>query len=87
MGNTLFVCKCGDVSHQFVLTEFDDELDHVYIQIHLSDVGWFNRIQYAIKYILGKKSRFNSGAFGEIILGKDEISKLVEILLKYNKGN
>jgi hypothetical protein len=87
MENILFVCKCGDIDHQFVISEYDDDPENIYIQIHLSDVGIINRIKYAIKYILGKKSRFSSGSFGEIILGPKETSKLVGILLKDKEKN
>ncbi len=88
MENTLFVCECGDVEHQLIVS-FDPEEgfnDTIFFQIHLGNVGFLNRIKYAIKYILGKKSRYNSGAFSEVLLNKEQTARLIEVLQKHYEG-
>lgn len=83
--NTLFICQCGDVGHQMVISfDSDPDLsDIIWFQIHLSDVGLLNRIKYAIMYVLGKKSRYNNGAFGEILFDKSKTKELIETLTKH----
>ncbi len=85
MENTLFVCECGDVEHQLIVS-FDPEEgfnDTIFFQVHLGNVGLFNRIKYAIKYVLGKRSRYNSGAFSEVLLDKKQTKDLIDILKKH----
>ena len=79
MRRELFVCHCGDVSHQFVVSSFDDE-EEIYIEMHLSDVGFWNRLKYAFWYVLGKRSRYGCGAFGEVFLNKEQITHLIDVL-------
>jgi hypothetical protein len=80
--NQLFVCDCGDVDHQFIISFDEDEgfNDIIFLQIHLGNVGFWNRLKYSIRYLLGKKSRFNSGAFSEVLLDKGKTAKLIEVL-------
>jgi hypothetical protein len=80
MEHELFVCDCGDVSHQFIVTRFYDEYDYLYIEIHLSDVGFWRRLKYAFHYIFGQRSRFGDGAFGEVLLNKESTARLIEVL-------
>lgn len=81
----LFVCECGDVNHQFTIAHFEDDVfnNEIYIEIHLSDVGLWKRIKYAFQYVLGKRSKYNSGAFGEVLLDKKNTAKLIETLQDY----
>lgn len=93
--NHLFVCECGDVDHQFIIaeppTEWFDEFEdssELWVHIHLRrDLTWFQKLKYIILYILGKQSIY--GAFGEIILKKEQITRLRDIcndfLQKTNK--
>ena len=85
MERELFVCECEDVNHQFIITYFDDDVfnNEICIEIHLSDVGLWNRIKYAFHYVLGKRSRYSSGAFGEVLLNKEDTAKLIETLQNY----
>lgn len=83
MEHELFVCDCGDISHQFVISQFYDEYDYIdnlYVQVHLSDVGLWNRLKYAFHYVLGKRSRYGNGSFGEVLLNKENTARLIEIL-------
>lgn len=81
MEHELFVCNCNDVSHQFIITCFDD--DFITIETHLSNNGLWNRIKYAFCYILGKRSRYNGGAFGEVLLNKTQTAMMIETLKKH----
>ena len=69
----LFVCSCSDVEHQFVISKFSDEPE-LFIEVHLSDAGFFRRLLIGLKYIFGKKSKY--GAFEEIILNPEDIVRL-----------
>jgi hypothetical protein len=73
----LFVCACGDPEHQFIVSQFPNEAE-VYIFIHLDNLTFWQRLKYAVMYIFGKKSKY--GAFGEIILNKEEKNRLISVL-------
>lgn len=83
--NTLFVCDCGDVDHQFIVSyDPDEDFGHeVIVQIHLADVGFWNRVFYGLRYIFGKRSRYNRGAFGEVLLNKEQVKDLIETFTKH----
>lgn len=86
MRHELFVCSCGSVEHQFIITSFDDEdYDDLYVEVHLSDVGFWNRLKYAFKYILGKRYKYGSGAFSEILLNKEITARLIEVLQNHHR--
>jgi len=70
----LFICDCGDVEHQFIISHDSDDKE-IYISIHLASyMSFFQRTITAIKYIFGKKSIY--GAFDVIILNKNQIIEL-----------
>lgn len=73
----LFVCDCGDLEHQFVISKFPDE-NEIYISVHLSNLTFWKRLIIAVKYIFGKKSIY--GSFEEIILNQEEKKRLIKIL-------
>jgi hypothetical protein len=82
---TLFVCDCGDVSHQMIIS-FDDDPDFndtIFLEIHLTDIGFWRRLKYSIQYLLGKKSRYNGGGFSEVLLNKEKTALLIEALQKH----
>jgi hypothetical protein len=74
----LFICDCGDVEHQFIISH-DTEDKEIYISVHLSSyMSFFKRIITAVKYIFGKKSKY--GAFDIVILNKNQIIELKDFL-------
>ena len=82
MTRRLFVCDCGSLEHQFVVSCFndDDDIDDwVYVSIHLAPVAWYKRVWEAVKYVMGKRSRY--GAFEEMILGEESCQELGTVLL------
>ena len=89
MEQQLFVCDCGDVSHQFILSwypEDGDWSDELYIQIHLNQSnGFWKRLWHGIKYVFGYKCRF--GAFDEILLDKNSAARLRNSLDEFVQFN
>jgi hypothetical protein len=83
--NKLFVCDCGSLEHQFVINYDPDPgwNDHIYVNIHLSKKKFWNRVQYAVKYILGHQCDY--GAFQEILLDKKTTEKLAAVLSTHAK--
>ena len=58
--NKLFVCECGSIEHQVILThnKKDNEL---YLSIHLTNYrNIFKRIIVAIKYIFCYKCKYGN---------------------------
>lgn len=79
MEHKILICECSNTEHQLVFSSFEDE-STVYVSIHLSKHGFFERLKYAIKYIFGHQC--NYGAFQEILLSKKHIPQLKEIIEK-----
>jgi hypothetical protein len=77
MDNDLFVCVCGDLSHQLIVSK-DKEESEVIVTIHLTSLPFLERVKVAFKYLLGNQSKY--GAFEEVILSQVETNKLVEKL-------
>ena len=82
----LFVCDCGDIEHQFVVSCFDppEDDEFVYIHIHLTPMNFWRRLKTAVQYALGRQSRF--GAFGEILLTQQQCLQLSELLAQQARG-
>lgn len=89
MEQELFVCDCGDVSHQFIVSWYPDDEDWndlLYVQIHLNQsYNFWKRLWHGIKYILGYKCRF--GAFDEILVNKHDAMHLRNSLDRFIKAN
>jgi len=76
-------CKCGTVEHVLRFTwDPDPDWDEICVDVHLQyHYGFFKRLWYGIKYILGFKSRY--GQFDEAILSYEEVEKLRDICNKW----
>jgi len=87
MEHELFVCMCGDPSHQFVVSKFipdegeditDDDWD-LFISVKLNrDYNIFRRIWIAFKYVFSMSCKY--GDFNEVILNKSGREKLIKTL-------
>jgi hypothetical protein len=79
---TLFVCQCEDVHHQMVISFDDDPMfnDTIWVEIHLTDIGFWRRLKYGISYIFGQRSKIGHGAFAEILLNKQKTKSLIDKL-------
>lgn len=72
----IILCECGSLEHQFAIS-FDAEYQEMYINVHLSKKSFISRFIHAVKYVFGYQSKY--GAFDEIILRKDKITKCRDI--------
>ena len=78
MEKTLFVCACNSTEHQIVFTSFEDEVSkEVFVEIHLTQKSFWNRLKHGIKYIFGYQCKY--GAFDEIILNDTHAAQLRNI--------
>ena len=73
-----FFCSCGANEHFFILTEFEDDKEFIYLSVYLSHVGFFSRIVNALKYVFGYKSKY--GEFTEICLDRSTQSRIKAFL-------
>lgn len=76
----VIICDCGDVEHQIAIYHWseDDEFlpSEFSFQPHLTTYkNVFQRLWYAIKYVLGYKSKY--GAFDEMLLTENDIEQIV----------
>lgn len=81
MKKTLFLCRCGSLEHSFVVIA--DEHDLLF-EVHLSPLPFRQRVINAVKYILGKRSRY--GDFEEIILDPEDALDLGDKLVEWASG-
>lgn len=86
MEQQFIVCNCGHIEHLIVLTfdptESESKYQEMYLEVFLNPHrNFFVRIWYAIKYIFGYRSKY--GHFDEVVLGKNQVSKLMDFLTKF----
>ncbi len=79
----IFVCECQSLDHIFGVW-YDEELNMLYIEPHLTKRSLKDRILYAINYIFGGQSRY--GAFDEVIFDPKDCDKLIEYLQKIKQN-
>lgn len=84
----LFICQCGDPSHQFIITtDNDPNIRGAFVSVHLNrEHNIFKRIWNAFKYVFGKRSIY--GDFDEIVINPEDAGRLQKIVdfLKENKN-
>jgi hypothetical protein len=81
MKRTLFVCQCYSIEHSFVISA--DEED-VFIEIHLASAPFWTRVKNAVRYVLGRKSKW--GDFEEILLSPGQALDLGDKLMEWAGG-
>lgn len=73
----LFVCKCGDVSHQLILNTLETEENdkkEVYAAFHLENYGFWNRVNNAVRYVLGINPK--GVAFDDLLFRPEDADRL-----------
>lgn len=71
----LFLCQCHDVSHQLVLSTFDDDDEkNVYCSFHLDNYGLWRRIKSACLYLFGNERK--DGDFDPMIMRPEDSERL-----------
>ena len=72
-----FICSCGAHEHQINFW-YERDYNSVYVYMHLARYGFFKRLWFGIRYILGVKSRH--GEFPEIIIDHNDSQRLIDFL-------
>lgn len=81
MKRTLFLCRCFSIEHSFVVSADEEDL---FIEVHLASLPFWGRVRSAIRYILGRKSKW--GDFEEILLSPEQALDLGYELIEWSKG-
>lgn len=81
MNRTLFSCACTSLEHMVVLEE---DVDNLYLAIHLSPLPFTQRVKNALRYVLGRRCKY--GDFEEIILSPDTAIELGDKLTEWAQG-
>lgn len=77
----LFICQCGDPSHQFIISADKETSDDrcAFISVHLNrEHNIFRRIWTATKYVFGKRSIY--GDFDEVIIKPEDADRLMQVV-------
>jgi hypothetical protein len=80
-------CECMTPDHHFRMMYFEDDIDEtwpipeLYVSVYLSDVGFFERLWYGIKYIFGFKCKY--GAFEEVVISPKKAKWIRDFLNFY----
>lgn len=82
----LLICEASSSEHQIILKYFEsDDQPFVYVDVHLVEMNFWDRLKHAIGYVLGYKSKF--GAYDEIVLGPEHIKNLEEVIAHIKKAD
>ena len=75
----LFVCRCHDIHHQFIIRTVDfDKHPEIYVSVFLYRYDFFKRLVNGIKYIFGHRSVF--GYFDEVIIRPEDAPRLQKVV-------
>jgi hypothetical protein len=81
MKRTLFVCQCFSIEHSFVVSA---DKEDVFIEVHLAALPFWTRVEHAISYVMGRKSKW--GDFEEILLDPATALDLGDKLTEWASG-
>lgn len=78
----LFVCDCGDINHQFVVTVNENQGDKdVFLDVRLNRyLSFWGRLRNAVRYLLKLSPPCRFGDYDCIILNKSHIDGLERIV-------
>jgi hypothetical protein len=82
-----FLCECNSPEHQLLFSRWAPEegagYGNLYVQFHLCRKGvrWWRRIWYAIRYMLGRDSRY--GAWCEFCLRPEDAERMRDMLNRF----
>lgn len=78
------LCECGMPEHQIIL-EFESpanpDFNSLTIYANLNPLPVFTRLGNAIRYLLGKRSRY--GDFAEVLVDPDRVVPMIDFLESY----
>lgn len=87
MKDELIICECGSAEHQMVL-RYDDDKElgrQVFVEIHLVNKRWYERLWMGIKYIFGYKCCY--GNFEGMILSPKHARQVYDLYMFLNRPN
>lgn len=79
MKDEILICDCSSAEHKMVL-RYDDDKNlgrMVYVEIHLVNKRWYERLWVGIKYILGYKCCY--GNFEEMVLSSKHARQIYNL--------
>ena len=82
METKFYTCSCLSLEHLFCIT---CDQEDCFISIHLAKKGFLDRLFHAIKYIFGYRCKY--GDFEEIIVKKENVKEIIDILQKYQQSS
>lgn len=75
MKRQLYICSCYSAEHQMIFNPSPEESEKtIYVHFNLVKRPFFQRLKYALKYVLGYQSKY--GAFDELVLDQDHSKQL-----------
>lgn len=74
-------CSCSTPEHT---VRFAKDEDFLYMTFFLDGGPWHRRLWNAVRYLFGYKCRY--GHFDEVVLGREEVERLVGILRKFHEN-
>ena len=85
MEREVLICQCESLEHQVTFSYLEGVKDgDVYMEVHLTPLGFWQRVVNGIKYIFGHSSKY--GDFDDMILKKEDVWKL-EKIVEYLKNS
>lgn len=87
MNHELFVCVCGNLNHELIVTSFNhDENDEFSLAVTVrlnSNPSFWSRLRDAIRYACGTLTPADSLA--DIYLNKEQVKQLITVLRAHQK--
>ncbi|MFA5166641.1 MAG: hypothetical protein WC449_05150 [Candidatus Paceibacterota bacterium] len=81
----ILVCSCNGLEHIIRFSNYFEcgDPEEVVVDFHLAKKPFLQRVVYAVKYVFGYQSKY--GAFDEILLDVESVSRLQEFLTEFQK--
>lgn len=76
-----FECDCGDMDHILRVSYYKEDTEEMYVEIHLRQKTFLQRVWHGVKYIFGFRSRY--GDFDEFLWAPETARKYRAFIDKY----
>ena len=80
-----YECECSSIEHILRMTYFNDtssdDLDFLYVEVHLKSKPFFQRLWRGIRYIFGFRSRY--GDFDEFCWSPETAKRFADHCQEY----
>lgn len=74
-------CSCSTPEHT---VRFARDEDFLYMTFFLEHAPWYGRLWNAVRYVMGYKCRY--GHFDEVVLGREEVGRLIDVLRRFHEN-